>query len=66
VKLRTALGRLAAPRIARAQKKPLAKVRYNEVVRSILYAPAYVAIAKGFFEEVPLDDFQFTPTRPGE
>ena len=31
------------------------KVRYNEVVRSILYAPAYVAIAKGYFEEAGLD-----------
>jgi NitT/TauT family transport system substrate-binding protein len=42
---------LAAPRIARAQKKPLAKVRYNEVVRSVLYVPAYVAITNGYFEE---------------
>jgi NitT/TauT family transport system substrate-binding protein len=31
------------------------KVRYSEVVRSILYAPAYVAIAKGFFAEAGLD-----------
>jgi NitT/TauT family transport system substrate-binding protein len=42
---------LAAPRIARAQKKPLAKIRYNEVVRSVLYVPAYVAITNGYFEE---------------
>src|ERR1700732_2508083 len=42
---------LAVPRIARAQKKPLAKVRYNEVVRSVLYVPAYVAITNGYFEE---------------
>src|SRR5256885_7333840 len=42
---------LAAPRIARAQKKPLAQVRYNEVVRSVLYVPAYVAITNGYFEE---------------
>ena len=41
----------AAPFRAFAQPKPRAKVRYNEVVRSILYAPAYVAIAKGYFEE---------------
>src|SRR2546426_1473888 len=46
---------LAAPFGALAQKKPPAKVRYNEVVRSILYAPAYVAIAKGYFEEAGLD-----------
>jgi NitT/TauT family transport system substrate-binding protein len=45
---------LAAPSV-RAQKKPLAKVRYNEVVRSILYTPAYVAIAKGFFEEAGIE-----------
>jgi NitT/TauT family transport system substrate-binding protein len=43
-----------APR-ALAQTKPPVKVRYNEVVRSILYAPAYVAIAKGFFTEAGLD-----------
>jgi NitT/TauT family transport system substrate-binding protein len=50
-----AVGALAATRGARAQRKPLVKIRYNEVVRSILYAPAYVAIAKGFFEEAGLD-----------
>ncbi len=50
------LGSLStAPRGAWAQRKPLVKIRYNEVVRSILYAPAYVAIAKGFFEEAGLD-----------
>jgi len=43
-----------APR-ALAQPKPAVKVRYNEVVRSILYAPAYVAIAKGYFTEAGLD-----------
>jgi NitT/TauT family transport system substrate-binding protein len=42
---------LAAPRLARAQKKPPVKVRYNEVVRSVLYVPAYVAITNGYFEE---------------
>jgi NitT/TauT family transport system substrate-binding protein len=31
--------------------QPATKVRYNEVVRSVLYVPAYVAIAKGYFEE---------------
>ena len=40
---------------ARAQRKPLTKIRYNEVVRSILYAPAYVAMVKGFFEEAGFD-----------
>lgn len=32
-------------------KKDLVNVRLNEVVRSIFYAPQYVAINKGFFEE---------------
>jgi len=27
------------------------KIRYSEVVRAILYAPAYVAITNGYFEE---------------
>jgi len=40
------MGALAAQR---------AKVRYSEVVRSVLYAPAYVAIAKGYFEEQGID-----------
>jgi NitT/TauT family transport system substrate-binding protein len=40
---------------ALAQPKPAVKIRYNEVVRSILYAPAYVAIAKGYFTEAGLD-----------
>jgi len=43
---------LAAPAIA--QRGPV-KVRYNEVVRSVLYGPAYVAITKGFFKEAGLD-----------
>jgi NitT/TauT family transport system substrate-binding protein len=43
-----------APR-ALAQPKPPVKIRYNEVVRSILYAPAYVAIAKGYLTEAGLD-----------
>ena len=52
-----ALGSLsvAAPLGALAQRKPATKVRYNEVVRSILYTPAYVAIAKGFFEEAGIE-----------
>ena len=43
-----------APR-AFAQPKPPVKIRYNEVVRSILYAPAYVAMTKGYFTEAGLD-----------
>ena len=45
---------LAAPYV-HAQRKPMAKVRYNEVVRSILYTPAYVAIAKGFLDEAGIE-----------
>ena len=36
-------------------KKELTTVRLNEVVRSIFYAPQYVAINKGFFEEQGLE-----------
>ncbi len=46
---------VASPKGAFAQAKPPVKIRYNEVVRSILYAPAYVAIAKGYFTEAGLD-----------
>jgi NitT/TauT family transport system substrate-binding protein len=35
--------------------KEIEKVRLVEVTRSIFYAPEYVAIAKGFFEEEGLD-----------
>src|SRR5262249_97484 len=37
------------PDVGRAQ--PKVKVRYNEVVRSVLFVPAYIAIAKGYLEE---------------
>jgi NitT/TauT family transport system substrate-binding protein len=56
--LQTGLATLlsaAAPLRAFSQPKPRVKVRYNEVVRSMLYAPAYVAIAKGYFEELGMD-----------
>ncbi|MFL6832903.1 MAG: ABC transporter substrate-binding protein, partial [Xanthobacteraceae bacterium] len=56
--LQTGLATLlsaAAPLPALAQSKPRVKIRYNEVVRSMLYAPAYVAIAKGYFDELGLD-----------
>jgi NitT/TauT family transport system substrate-binding protein len=45
----------AVPFDALGQGKPPAKVRYNEVVRSLLYAPKYVAIAKGYFKDAGLD-----------
>ena len=56
--LQTGLATLlsaAAPLRAFSQPQPLVKVRYNEVVRSMLYAPAYVAITKGFFQEFGMD-----------
>jgi NitT/TauT family transport system substrate-binding protein len=52
-----ALGTIAGspPGAARAENKPLVKVRYNEVVRSVLYAPAYAAITNGYFKDAGLD-----------
>ena len=50
-----AVGSFAAPSLLRAQGKPPIKIRYSEVVRSILYAPAYVAITQGFFKDAGLD-----------
>jgi NitT/TauT family transport system substrate-binding protein len=51
-----ALGSLSIASFpARAQRKPPVKIRYNEVVRSILYTPAYVAIANGYFQDAGLD-----------
>ena len=46
---------IAAPFHARAQGKPPVKIRYSEVIRSILYAPAYVALTNGYFKEAGLD-----------
>lgn len=37
--------------ISGCSKNELTKIRLNEVVRSIFYAPQYVAISKGFFKE---------------
>ena len=45
---------VAAPYV-RAQGRAPVKIRYNEVVRSILYAPAYVALTKGYFKDAGLD-----------
>jgi NitT/TauT family transport system substrate-binding protein len=52
-----ALGSLsvASPGGAFAQSKPPIKIRYNEVVRSLLYAPSYAAISKGMFKDAGLD-----------
>jgi NitT/TauT family transport system substrate-binding protein len=45
---------LATARLG-AQGVPRVKIRYSEVVHSILYTPAYVALTKGYFEERGLD-----------
>jgi NitT/TauT family transport system substrate-binding protein len=44
-----------APRGAWAQPKTPVKVRYSEVIHSMFYAPAYVAIGNGFFKEAGLE-----------
>ncbi|HEY7247488.1 MAG TPA: ABC transporter substrate-binding protein [Xanthobacteraceae bacterium] len=51
---------LAAPHIVRAQKRSPVKVRYNEVVRSVLYVPAYVAITQGFLQEQGIEQTMST------
>ena len=51
--LATAGFAASAPLAALAQAPT--KVRYNEVVRSIMYAPAYVALAKGYFKDAGLE-----------
>jgi NitT/TauT family transport system substrate-binding protein len=40
---------------AAAQTAAPVKVRYEEVVRSVLYLPTYVALNRGFFKEAGLD-----------
>jgi NitT/TauT family transport system substrate-binding protein len=37
--------------VAFGQDKPSIRIRYNEVVRSLLYTPAYVAITNGYFKD---------------
>ncbi|MGH8800907.1 MAG: ABC transporter substrate-binding protein, partial [Casimicrobiaceae bacterium] len=44
------LGTMAAPVHA-----PLAKVRYQETIRSLMFVPSYVAFAKGYFRDEGLD-----------
>lgn len=49
------LGSLFATSRARAQRRPLAQVRYSEVTRTVELAPTYVAMGKGFFADAGLD-----------
>lgn len=51
VVLLVAVGIVAVLLGATASAQNLETVRLSEVVRSVFYAPQYVAIAKGFFEE---------------
>ena len=39
----------------KANEETLKKISVNEVTRSVFYAPQYVAINKGFFEEEGLE-----------
>lgn len=45
---------LGSGRVSASEQK-LTRVRLSEVVRSIFYAPQYVAIEKGFFTEEGLN-----------
>jgi NitT/TauT family transport system substrate-binding protein len=47
------LGVMQRP--AQGQGQSLIKVRYSEVVRSMFFAPAYVAMTRGFFKDSGLD-----------
>lgn len=49
------IAAVTSPGILKAQSKGPTKVRYAEVVRSILYAPKYVAISNGIFTKHGLD-----------
>jgi len=49
------LAVLATGQVQAQPAKPLVKVRYEEVVRSILYVPKYVALSQGFFKDAGLD-----------
>lgn len=53
--LLVAVGIIAVLLGATASAQALQTVRLSEVVRSVFYAPQYVAIANGFFEEQGLD-----------
>jgi NitT/TauT family transport system substrate-binding protein len=49
---------IAVARIGQAQAqsaKALTKVRYEEVIRSVLYLPSYIALSQGYFRDAGLD-----------
>ena len=51
----TTLSLISCKKTTVDTEKELTKVRLNEVVRSVFYAPMYVAINEGFFEEEGLE-----------
>ena len=51
----TTLSFIACGKPTNEEPKELTKIRLNEVVRSVFYAPMYVAINEGFFEEEGLE-----------
>jgi NitT/TauT family transport system substrate-binding protein len=51
VLLAAAVGLSGCAREEAAQSEKMVTVKFSEVVRSIFYAPQYVAINKGFFED---------------
>ncbi|VYU02957.1 ABC transporter substrate-binding protein [Clostridium tertium] len=51
----TTLSFIACSKPTEEEPKELTKIRLNEVVRSVFYAPMYVAINEGFFEEEGLE-----------
>jgi NitT/TauT family transport system substrate-binding protein len=55
--LQTTLSVVASVTTAAAfgQSKPPVKIRYSEVVRSLLFAPAYAALSNGIFRDAGLD-----------
>lgn len=50
-----AIGALVPMQVQAQSNKPLIKVRYEEVIRSVLYLPSYVALSQGFFKDAGLD-----------
>jgi NitT/TauT family transport system substrate-binding protein len=49
------IAAVSSPAVVLAQTKPPTKIRYNEVVRSLLYAPFYVAMSNGYFKDAGFD-----------
>lgn len=59
------IGMLIVPALGCQNKSSQEKVRLAEVTHSVFYAPLYVAIEKGYFEEVGID-LELTTTWGGD